>query len=136
MTTAVISETIARLASGGRFASGASNVSNTVPIMAFSEVITRTNRGRRSRDVAEAFQLLLDLLFGVGLLQLRDFLFERVGDEFLDRGIAREVGVALDLGEEGLIELDAGTEHGSSLLAGMRKVLYAELGDDRRGERL
>src|SRR5262245_10489870 len=136
MAAAVITETIARLASGGRYPSGRSSVSNTVPSTALSEAITRTNLPRRSRDVAEAFQLLLDLLFGVRFLELRDLFLERVGDELLDRGIAREVGVALDLGEERPIELDAGTEHGSFLLVAKRKILHAEFGDDRRGERL
>src|SRR5436190_11275801 len=82
ITTAVRSETIVRLARGGSGASGRSSRSNRRPSAASRAAKAPSTR---SRNVAEAFQLLLDLVLGVGFLELRDLLLERVRDELLDR---------------------------------------------------
>src|SRR5262245_36090409 len=105
MTIAVRREMRARLASGGSPASGRSSRSKTDPSAALSGASTR------SGNVAEAFQLLLDVFLGVRFLEQRDLLLEAMRDELLDRRVAREVGVALHLGEERLVEFDAGAEH-------------------------
>src|SRR5262245_65913099 len=78
MTMAVTSEMRARLANGGQPASGPSSRSKTHPSAALSAAITR------SRNVAEAFQLLLDVFLGVRFLELRDLFLEAVRDELLD----------------------------------------------------
>src|SRR4029453_19047765 len=101
MMTAVTSETTARLASGGNGASGRSSRSKTEPSAPLSGAITK------SGDVAEAFQFLLDLFLGVGLLELRDLLFEAMRDELLDRRIAREFRVAIHLRAQRVVERDA-----------------------------
>src|SRR5437773_4212188 len=71
----------------------------------------RLRRAITSGDVAEPFQLLLDLLLGLRLFELGDLLFERVRDEFLDGRITGEIGVALHFCDKRLIELDARSEH-------------------------
>src|SRR3990172_1371290 len=65
-----------------------------------------------SGDVAQTLQTLLDLLLGAGVLELRELLLESVGDELLDRGVARDVGVLLHPCQQVFIELDSsGAEH-------------------------
>src|SRR5438045_8374435 len=87
ITIAVITEQIARLAMGGSPSRGPRSRSKARAKSWFSAVI------ERSRDIAEALQLLLDLVGRVGLLELCDLFFERVGDELLDRRIAGKVGI-------------------------------------------
>src|SRR5689334_3961940 len=109
MTTAVSSDTTDRLAIGGSAAIGRSSASTSRPSRALKAAIRRSTR--RSRNVAEPFQLLLDFLLRVGRLELRDLLLERVRDELLDRGVAGQIGVALHLGEERLVQFEARSEH-------------------------
>src|SRR5438876_2884774 len=101
ITIAVIIEQIARLAIGGSPSRGARSRSKARPKSWFSAVI------ERSRDIAEALQLLLDLFGRVGLLELRDFLLEGMSDELLDRRIAGKVGIPFHLCQQGLVKLDA-----------------------------
>src|SRR6185436_14457012 len=64
-------------------------------------------------DVAEATEPLLDLLLGVGALELGQLLLEGVADELLGRGVAGDLRVALHLVDQLAVELDLrGSEHG------------------------
>src|SRR5512143_2321221 len=107
MSTAVTRET-AIIPSQGEAARNGQRMAPTIPPKTTLRTCTRLTY------VSQPLEPLLDLFFGVGLFDLGDLLLEAMGDEFLDRGVAGHLGVLLDLGEEGRIELDFGAGHGGS----------------------
>src|SRR5437773_1134164 len=102
---AVMAETIERLTVMGNGRRGPSTTSNTRPS-------PRLRRGT-SGDVAQAFELLLQLLLRFRLFELSDLLLERMCNELLDRRVSGEIRVPLDLRDQRLIELDARPKHQS-----------------------
>src|SRR5262245_10381964 len=102
--TAVSSETAESPTIGGSCRKGNSRRSKAEASNAF-KIVTAL------RNVPEPFQLFLDLGFAVALLDRRDLFLEHVRDELVDRRIAGDVGTALHLGQQRLIEFDARSKH-------------------------
>src|SRR5512143_2790914 len=113
MPIAASSETKSRPTAAGSDEKGQSSRSKRRRSAALNRLMTAAGS---SGDVAQAAEALLDLLLVLGALELGELLLEGVGDELLRGGVAGQVGVALDLGHQVLVELHGlGREHGFSL---------------------
>ena len=83
-----------------------------------------------SRNVSQTLQALPDLLFGVGIFEPGDLLFQCVGDELLHRGVPRDPGVALDLVVQVGLEFDLLSEHAQiTTLFGPEHGFYGKIED-------
>src|SRR5262245_2673061 len=78
------------------------NGQSTAPIRPPSAIFSEAISG----NVAEPFQPFFDLFFRISFVELLDFLFERVRDELLHRGVPGDVRVTLDPIQERFIQLD------------------------------
>src|SRR4051794_15764610 len=116
IATAVASDTADRPTTGGSCRNGNRSTSSVRPTIAFTKVTAAWSR--RLRDVPEPLQLLFDLRLAVALLDRGDLLLEDVRHELVDRRVAGEIGAALHLRHERLVERDSRSKEHGHLPAG------------------